>query len=408
MKLLFKIALLNLWRRRSRSMLVVLMIGMSVTGLLLVQGIYAGMLNGIMDNALRTDTGHISIYHSAYRKSKLLEDHISDVPKLRAYLATLPEVVSTVARVRHDGIVATAKKSQGALIIGTNLEEEQRHSRLQKFVVSGEYTFGAHHRGALIGAELAENLKVRVGQKIIITVQDMHKEINALNLKVEGIVRTNDVRIDKAGVFLSAQKLHTLCGLPAHTATQISVMVSTRDKQEPLVTAIQAHLDDQNLTAYHWTTILAMFKEFEMIEGVFFGFSFFIVFVVATLGVFGVILVSVLERVREFGIMLAIGCSFARVRNQIIIESMLLGLIGLVLGLSIGGWLLWHFSTVGIDFSAYADALQQFGMDPVSKAYFKAQYFASAATGVIAATFFAALWPIRVLKKLNPIQAVNS
>lgn len=151
-----------------------------------------------------------------------------------------------------------------------------------------------------------------------------------------------------------------------------------------------------------------MFEQFEMIEAAFFSISYLLVFAVAALGIFGVILVSVLERVREFGIMLAIGSSFARVRWQIILESMLLGAIGLVAGAVIGGFLLYYFTNTGIDLSGYSDAMAQFGMDAIIKAEFHLAYFLYASIAVIFATFFAALWPIRVLKKLNPIEAVNS
>ena len=106
--------------------------------------------------------------------------------------------------------------------------------------------------------------------------------------------------------------------------------------------------------------------------------------------------------------MLAIGSSFNRVRWQIILEAMMLGLIGWFLATFVSALMLDYLTQTGIDFSAYAEALKDYGMDPVIKADFKASYFLNASVTVVLATFFAALWPIRMLRKMNPIEAVNA
>ena len=407
MGLLFRIAFLNLWRRMSRSVLVILMVGMSITGLLLMQGIFEGMINQMIDNSLRSDTGHISIYHKDYRTSKSLDDQISNPKELIAFIEKQPEVDSYIERITHEGLVATAKHSKGATIIGTNLEKEDSHAHLKNYLKEGEYTFGKHGRGALLGAELADKLKVKIGKKIVITVQDVHKEINSISLKVKGIVRTNNMQIDKTGVIIDQDKLRELTGLNGRS-TQISLFVSNEEAQYPLIGKIQKEFGEEEIKAYHWKKIFPMFEQYESIEIGFYVISYLLIFIVAALGIFGVILVSVLERVREFGIMLAIGSSFSRVRWQIILESMLLGLIGLVAGAVVGGALLYYFSTTGIDLSNYSDAMNQFGMDAIIKAEFHWIYFLYSSVSVILATFFAALWPIRVLKKLHPIEAVNA
>lgn len=407
MSLLFRIAFLNLWRRMSRSVLVILMVGMSITGLLLMQGVFEGMINQMIDNSLRSDTGHISIYNKEYRTSKSLDDQIPNPKEVISFIKKQSEVDSFIERVIHEGLVATAKHSQGATIIGTNLEDENYHAHLKNYLTEGEYTFGKLNKGALIGAELADKLKVSIGKKIVITVQDVHKEINSISLKVTGIVRTNNVKIDKSGVIIDEERLKQLSGLD-DKATQISLFVSNKDAQIPLVEKINSEFGNTQINAYHWKKIFPMFEQYEGIEVAFYAISYFLIFIVAALGIFGVILVSVLERVREFGIMLAIGSSFSRVRFQIILESMLLGLMGLLSGSIIGGALLYYFATTGIDLSSYSEAMNQFGMDAVIKAEFEAVYFLYSSISVILATFFAALWPIRVLKKLHPIEAVNA
>ncbi|KIM10873.1 MAG: hypothetical protein KU37_09120 [Sulfuricurvum sp. PC08-66] len=407
MALLFRIAFLNLWRRVSRSVLVIMMVTMSITGLILIQGIFQGMLNQMIDNSLRSDTGHVSIYHPDYRTNKALAEQIDAPQTLIDIIKAQPHVTSVIDRVRGEGLVATAKHSQGTVLLGTSLEEENRHANLQNYLIEGEYSFGTKARGAIIGADLAEKLKVTVGKKIIITAQDMHKEINGLNLKVMGIVRTNNIEIDKSGVIMDKGALRTLLGL-GDQSTQIAIMVDTRANQEPLVATLQEKLSSHNVMVGHWTKLFIMFDQIEQMQVAFSAISYGLVFIIAALGIFGVILVSVLERVREFGIMLAIGSTFNRVRWQIIAESVFLGLIGLFFGSLLGGALLYYFTTVGIDLSNFSDAMAMFGMDAIIRSEFHISYFIYAGVAVVLATFFAALWPIRVLQKLNPIQAVNA
>lgn len=407
MPLLLRIAFLNLWRRMSRSVMVILMVALSITGLVVLQGLITGMLNQMIDNALRNDVGHVSFYQKDYRTTKALEDQIENPSKYIDFIKEQGEVVSYIDRVKNEGLVATAKHAQGALFVGTNLEEEQAHSNLKNYLIDGEYTFKKDKRGALIGEQLANKLKVDIGNKIILTTQSIDKEISSVNLTVTGIVRTNNMEIDKMGIYLNKERLRTLLGLTKQS-TQIAVMIDTRQNQDIFIAKAKKAFAGDSVQVFGWTELFVMFDQIEQIQGAFGGISYGLVFVIATLGIFGVVLVSVLERVREFGIMLAIGSTFNRVRWQIITESMLLGVIGLVLGSIIGGLLLYYFSSVGIDLGTYSDAMAMFGMDAVVKAEFDGMYFVYAGLAVVLATLFAALWPIRVLKKLHPIEAINA
>lgn len=407
MKLLLKIAFLNLWRRKSRSFLVILMVAMSITGMILMQGLFKGMIQQMIDNSIRSDTGHIAIYQKGYRISKSLEDQIEKPNDVVAYIKKQGEVLSVIQRVRQEGLVATAKQSQGAVIVGTNLEEENKHSNLKNYLKEGKYSFGKRNRGALIGKSLAAKLKVRVGKKIIITLQDKSKEIQSLALKVRGIYQTNNAQMDKSGVIVDRDLLRSVLGL-TNQSTQISVMVDKPKNQKPLIAKIQKQFTNTPIEVKQWKELFPMFDQIDQMQGAFFGVTYMLIFIIAGIGIFGVILVSVLERVREFGVMLAIGAGFSRVKWQIITESVFLGLLGLVVGSLIGGLLLYYFSTTGIDLSSYSEGMAQFGMDATIKAEFHVEYFIYSGTAVVLATFFAALWPIRVLRKKNPIEAVNA
>jgi ABC-type antimicrobial peptide transport system permease subunit len=125
------------------------------------------------------------------------------------------------------------------------------------------------------------------------------------------------------------------------------------------------------------------------------------------LGIFGVVLVSVLERVREFGIMMAIGTQFRDIARLIIYESLVITMSGYIAGAIIGGTMLWYFKVYGLDLSGLSDAFAIFGMDSSIHAIVKLEYFSSAFFSVVLATLAATIIPIRTLKQRNPIQSIS-
>lgn len=406
MNMTLKMAYLNMWRRKSRSLVVMLMVAVSITGLLLMQGIYDGMIDQMVDNSIRSDSGQISIYGKGHRLSKSLKDNIQDFHAIESILRDKKEVKSFITRIKHEGLVATARHSQGAVFVGTRLEDEQRHANLSTYLTSGEYSFGKRGRGALIGHELAKKLKVKLGKKIIITAQSRENELASLALRVRGIIKTGDVNLDKTAVLLDYDRLKSMLAL-TNQATQISVNLLDKKKVDAFALSLQEELKDKNVEVFSWKKLFPLWDQMDEIMMAFNAISYGLVFIVASIGIFGVILVSVLERVREFGIMLAIGSSFASIRKLIILESMLLGLFGLAIGMILGGVGLVYLTIYGIDLSAWSEGLALWGVNTVMYATIKTSYFVQAFISVFLATFFAALWPIRILKKLHPIEAIN-
>jgi ABC-type antimicrobial peptide transport system permease subunit len=135
--------------------------------------------------------------------------------------------------------------------------------------------------------------------------------------------------------------------------------------------------------------------------------SYIIVFIVAALGIFGVMLVSVLERLREFSIMLAIGTPYKMVRGQILLEASFLGLIGFLAGALLGWFILLYMSTIGVDLRSFEAGLETFGLNAVLIADIQYYYFIQAFFAVFFATLLSVIWPLRILKKIKPIHIIQ-
>ncbi|MCK4838721.1 MAG: ABC transporter permease [Desulfobulbaceae bacterium] len=399
-----KIAWVSLARRRTRSVLVVLMIAVSLWGLLFMEGIYDGMVEQMINNAIRSDSGHISLFGGGYRLDPDLSRQVADVAAVDCFLAKDSRVLSYVKRLKQDGLVATAHYSRGAAIFGVDLGVEERHGRLAGYLYQGEFSFGRRARGAIIGFKLADKLQVRIGSKIILSAQDRHSDVSAAPLKVTGILKTNNMAFDENAVFIADKKARKLLAMD-EGVSQVAVILH----DEAQIPGLQQELRRRfpHLEILRWDELYpALMQSRVMMEG-FNLVTSLLIFCVAALGVFGVMLVSVLERLREFGIMLAIGTRFSQIRNIIFAESFFLGFIGFGLGALIGWGTLYYFMIYGLDLSMFSDAFDEFGMDAVTYAIIRPSYFVTALVAVTMATFLSVLVPLWVLKKAKPIEAIN-
>ncbi|OEU60287.1 MAG: hypothetical protein BAW33_06120 [Desulfobacterales bacterium C00003104] len=399
-----KIAWASLVRRSTRSVLVVMMIAVSLWGLFFMEGIYDGMTEQMINNAIRSDSGHISLFGEGYRLDPDLSRQVDDVAVVDSLLTRDSRVLSYVKRLKQDGLVATAHYSRGVAIFGVDLAAEEKHGRLKGYLSQGEFSFGKKGRGAIIGFKLADKLQVRIGSKVVLSAQDSHGEVSAAPLKVRGILKTNNMALDENAVFIGDKKARKLLAMD-DGVSQVGVILH----DEAQIAGLQQDLRRQfpHLEILRWDELYpALMQSRVMMEG-FNLVTSLLIFCVAALGIFGVMLVSVLERLREFGIMLAIGTRFSQLRNIIFVESFFLGFIGFSLGSLVGGATLYFFKVNGLDLSMFSDAFDEFGMDAVTYAIIRPGYFVMALAAVTLATFLSVLIPLRVLKKSKPIEAIN-
>ncbi|MEA3373866.1 MAG: FtsX-like permease family protein [Campylobacterota bacterium] len=401
--LYFKMALLHIVRRKGRAVLIALMISLSLIGLLLMEGMYEGMMVQITQNSIKTGCGTVSIQHKEFRSDNNIKYHIDAPEQIIPLLDAQAGISSYVTRVSQRGLIATAGYSQGVSVMGVEQDREAEHAGLPNFMIKGKYSF--EKRGAVIGYRLARKLKVEIGKKVIVTMQDVNNEVVSVALKVRGIIKTNNMAIDGSGLLMDIDRLRALTGIQG--VTEIAILLDDQNADFTIKEAIEKQLQDGNLAVYSYKELYPTLYESEAFMETYNKISSAFIFIVATLGIFGVVLVSVLERVREFGIMMAIGTQFRDITRLIIYESLLITMSGYIVGAVVGGGLLWYFREYGLDLSGLSDAFAIFGMDSSIHAILKQEYFTSSFISVLLATLAATVIPIRTLKKRNPIQSIN-
>ena len=402
-KTILHMAYRNAFLRKSRAILLVLMIGLSMGVMVGLEGLYDGMSLHMIDKTMRSDCGNISLFAKKYRLEDDIKYHISKADEKVETLRKLPGVTYALWRIRTGGLAQTARKSKPANLIGIDLEDEERFGRFNAFLTEGKPDFGKN--GVFVGSQLANTLKLHIGSKVIFTTQDSNLEIQSVALRVKAILHTTNVNLDERALFIPRERLTALLALPENTATQIAVMANTKE-----VTILQKHIQTlfPGLDVKRFAELYPQLKQMQELMTVFNQITFFIVMVVVFIGILGVMYVSILDRIREFGILLSIGYAYRNIRLQILTEAVFLGLAGYLLGVVVGLAFLGYLTHYGLNLSVFAEGMSIFGLDSILYATIKTSYFISTFFAIMIASLLSIILPLRKLKKLNPIEVIRN
>ncbi|MDD2905532.1 MAG: FtsX-like permease family protein [Sulfurimonas sp.] len=399
-RLLLKMAWKNAFARPARTLLVVLMIAVSMSMMLGLQGLYDGMAQNMSDKNKRSDSGDVSMFAHEHRITRDIKYRVQNAAAIQKELEKTQGVKSVVLRINAEGLASTARKSSFAQIRGINLKEEEAFGRFSEFLHEG--AINLEGRSAIIGIELAKTLKVGVGSKVIFSTQESSGEINSMALNITAIVQTTNIALDNTAIFVAREKVSSFLGLEVEEATQIALMSAHAELPE-ILKAKYLMLDVKSF--FEMQPMMQMMEDMMFI---FNSITFFIVMSVVFVGIFGVMYVSVLDRIREFGIMQGIGMEFGYIRLQIYLEALLVGVAGYIFGSLLGFLLLIYLRDYGLDFSTFADALQSWGYETIIYGTIKISYFTTTFLAIMSASILSVLLPLRKIKKLNPIDVIKA
>ncbi len=398
-RLIVKMAWKNLFARASRTLLGVVMIAVSMAMMVSIEGLYDAMASSMIEKNKRSATGDISIFAKGYRINKDLQYTIKDATTIEQEIRKLPGIDAVVVRVSVDGLLATARKSSFGSIVGIDLQAEERFGKFSEFLKKGSVDF--HKNGALIGIELAKTLKVGVGSKVVFSTQDHSGEINSMVLYIRGVVQTTNMQLDKSAIFVDIKKLRHFLQIKPSEATQIAIM----SKDKTIYALLKSRYKDLEVKSF--VELEPMLKQNKELMVMFNSITFFIVMGVVFIGIFGVMYVSILDRIREFGILLGIGMSYGYIRLEIIFESLFVALLGFGSGAMLALGILWYLKIYGLDLSGFSNALEMWGYESVLHAVIKPSYFVNTFVAIVGASLLSVVIPLRKIKKLNPIDVIK-
>ncbi len=405
---LIKIAWRSIWRSKVRSSVVILAIAFGLLGGIFSSAWMNGMANQRVKDTFAYETGHIQIHDPGYVENEDVRRTISGVKEKLAALDSEPRVVSATSRLRVSGMAATANKNMGVNVIGVDPEVEETVFFLYQKVDSstGSFVSLEKRNPIVISRALAKELNAKVKSKIVLTFQDYNGEITGAAFKVAGIYKTDNTPWDKMHVFVTNRDLARVLEVPKDEAHEIAIRVQDFE---------QAGLIQGELAALYPDLLVQDWAELSPYLRLMSGYmdtmmALFMVIILGALG-FGIVntmLMVVLERTRELGMLMAIGMTRRRIFLMILYETVFLALVGAVVGEILSLVAIWHFGRTGIDLSNYAEGMEAVGYSAITYPMLEPYRYLQITVLVVLTAIVASVYPALKALKLQPAEAIRS
>ena len=350
---LLKVSWRSVWRNKRRTFITIGAISFALAVAVFFIAFAEGMYRQLINDAVRMQAGHFTFEHGQYRDAPAVDLVVGDVARLRKKLEGIDGVEATKVLVLGQGVARSGNGTSGAALIGVEAAAEVRSSVLAKKMVAGEYLAEGDDRKAVIGESLARRLKLKVGKKLVVSSNNKDGDLSEELVRVKGIFKTGAEEVDGYLVQVPIDFSRRLYGLGPEEATQVGVVLVDPEAR-PAAMAAAAGLSSPGATVMlPWEDVLPDLAAYIRLDGgsniIFQGILIFL----SLFTIFNTILMSVLERKREFAVVLALGTPVTRLRAQILTESAILGLLGSIVGLAVGGLPAYHFELNGWDISSW-------------------------------------------------------
>ncbi|RMF25693.1 MAG: ABC transporter permease [Bacteroidetes bacterium] len=402
--MLFKIAWRNIWRSRTRSLVVMGAIAVGVWSVIFLISFSSGMVDSYVRNAIENEVSHLQAHHPEFPRDEEVHFLLGATPEDLQQIERLPGVEAATLRTIVQAMISSGKTTTGARVRGIDPEREHRVTHLDEKVVEGEYLDAPRRNALLVSTRLAEKLKVRLRSRVVLTFQDLEGNITAGAFRVVGLFDTGNNAFDESTVFVRQSDLNRLLARP-DANHELAVKLREIAFVDSVQSAIQALHPGWLVENY-----AQIAPEIELFQSQI-KLSALIFTVVVMLGlIFGIIntmLMAVLERVRELGMLMAIGMNKPRVFAMVVLETLFLGLAAAPAGLLLGWLTVRILGRTGIDLSAWSAGVREFGMSAVVYPSLQGQVYGLLIVAVLVTALLGALYPALKAIRLRPVEALR-
>jgi len=404
--MLIKLAWRNLWRNKLRTGIMLGAILFGLLGVVSMIGFMTGLMDSMLKNAIDWQTSHIQVHHVAYADNPEIKDTIVDFEQLKAKIAADENVAEFSARFLANGMIASARSTRGIQINGINLDQERATTPLADNIKQGEWLSEQGRNPVLVSEKTASRLRLKIGSKVVLTFTNAAGDVAGAAFRVRGIFKTPSTSFDDGNVYVRKADLIKLAGITG--AHEIAIVL--KDPSSDALAATLVRISQQSNTTnsvQDWRQIqpllASMAGSMRTSNAIMLG-----IFVVAMgFGIVNIMLMSVFERTREFGVLMAIGMQKHKIFSLIILESMLLGVSGGVIGILGCVALIGILAKTGIPLGALAEGLGTYGIDTVLYPYVNVADYQMVFVTIVFASVVAAIYPARQILKQRPAQAMS-
>ncbi len=403
--MIFSISWRNIWRNKVRSFVVITAVALGICAGVFSTAFMKGMMDQRIRQAISTEISHIQIHKQDYRQENSSQLYMNGSPAMVKQLGGINHVKGVSQRIIVQSMVASAETSSGVKIVGIYPENEQKVTDLSTKIVEGKYFEGVPKNPVVIGRKLAEKLNVKLHSKIVITLQDMDKNITAGAFRIAGFFETPSSIYDEMNVFVRYSDLSRLLDLPGGASHEIAILVDDNEMVASVQDEVKTKVADYEVL--NWKEISPEMSYMTEVMDMYMYIFIIIILLALLFGIINTMLMVILERVKEIGMLLAVGMNKLKVFVMIMVETVQLSLVGGVAGLIVGSLISKYFETHAINLSLWAKGYSQIGYDTMVYCSLEPEMVVNVTILVILTGIIAALYPAYKALKYDPAEALR-
>jgi len=406
-----KMAWRNIWRNPRRSLLTILAIVFATMLLVFMLSFQFGSYDTMINTAVKIHTGHVQVQAEGYRDKMDTRLVVPDPGAVGDVIKDISEIEAYTSRANAFSLVSSSDRTYGVLLTGIDPEREAKVSTLKKLVRRGEYLTREDTDMALVGELLARNLKVDIGDELVVLGQGRDGSVAASVLKVKGIFNSGEDKFDRNSVQMPLryfQDVFSMRGAVHEVVALGSSLEDVKKIKKELGTGVRGIDSDGNLVVLDWMELMPGIVQsikLDLASGL---IMYVILIVVVAFSILNTFLMAIFERTREFGVLMAIGMTPGRLMRSLFLESVTITLIGIILGIISGGMITWYFQVHGILISGASELLRQYGLPERMYPQLSILSVSVGAGIVLIITILTAIYPVLKVRRLRPVEAMTA
>ena len=405
--MLLKMAWLNVWRNKLRSFVVIFSIIIGLWAGTFISGFYTGIFQQRIDEVIHTEIGHFQFHHKKFR------DELDNLPYfVEGSSAIIKElkndsVVDAIAqRTIVPGVVKNPRGYPRVQINGIDPSAEAKIRKLNEKVVEGDYLDATDRKKpVMISQKFAEKYRYEIGEKLHLSIPGFDNKQQEVSYRIVGIFKTANAMMDEGNVYVKAEHLQANIGKD-DVVHELAVLLKNNEQLDSVLKKYKKY-ESETVEVKSWIDISPGMRMMMDSMDTSMAIMVNIILLALIFGIVNTLLMAVLERVREIGMLMAIGMNKGKVFMMIILESVFFALIGGPLGLLLGYLTINYFGKAGIDLSYMAETLEQMGYSSMLYPTLETEAYVSIGIRILIFTIIAAIYPAYKALRLKPVEAIR-
>lgn len=403
--MLFQISWRNIWRNKARSLVVISSIIIGVWAGIFILSFAWGLYKNNIDESVYRQLSHIQIHHPTFGEENDSKFTIENTYEIIKQFQSDNRIASISSRVITTGMITSPTTASGVKIYGINPISEITQIRLNEYIKEGAYFESDKDNEILIGEKLAKKLKVKLKSKVVLTFTNIHSDIISGAFRIGGIYRSKNISLDEVNVYVQQKYLQELLELKPSESNEIAVLAKDEKqldtiKQLSVRIVPKGKIEDWKELSPELNMIIESFNLYTYIMS---G----IILLALTFGIINTMLMSVLERIRELGMLMAIGLNKRKIFIMIMLETFYLTLISAPIGLLVGWLTVTRLGKTGINLSMFSEGLESYGFNAMIYPALDHEKYIIIVMMCFITAIISAIYPAYKALQLNPSEAIR-